>query len=249
MRKSPSAFRPPHVALAAPLFAALLAVIAPQARADEVDPELVLLADASGSIDADEIAFQRRGYAEALTDPAVIGAIRGTLTGRIALTDVEWASNQATVVDWTVIDGPESAADFAARLVAPPRLALGRNAIGSALLHARALIEENDFQGLRGVIDFSGDSANSWIGPPAAAARATVLAAGITISGLPILCLDCASGPAQPDLLRRYDTEIIGGPGAFAIAVAGRDLFVEAVRRKLIPESAGGLPGDSAAAR
>jgi hypothetical protein len=237
--------RPPALLRLLALCLAILVV--PQARAVEVDLELVLLADASGSIDADEIAFQRRGYAEALTDPAVIAVIRGSLTGRIALTYIEWATDQGVVVDWTLIDGPEAAADFAARLVVPPRMAFGRNAIGAALLRGKAAIEGSGFEGLRRVIDFSGDSANNWTGPPVAAARAEVLAAGITINGLPILCLDCASGPAQPNLLARYEAEIIGGPGAFAIAVEGRDQFVDAVRRKLILEIAGGLPGDAAA--
>jgi hypothetical protein len=41
-------------------------LIAAPARAEEVDLELVLLADASGSIDINEIRFQRQGYAEAL---------------------------------------------------------------------------------------------------------------------------------------------------------------------------------------
>ena len=40
--------------------------------AEQVDLELVLLADASGSIDAEEVQFQRQGYAAAITDPARI---------------------------------------------------------------------------------------------------------------------------------------------------------------------------------
>ena len=57
------------------------------ALADErVDLELVLLADASGSIDDAEIRFQRQGYAAAITDPAVVAAIENTLYGSIAVT-------------------------------------------------------------------------------------------------------------------------------------------------------------------
>lgn len=47
----------------------------------ETDLELVLLADASGSIDADELLFQRQSYATAITDPAVVTAIQNTLYG------------------------------------------------------------------------------------------------------------------------------------------------------------------------
>ena len=47
-------------------------------RAEEtVDLELVLLSDASGSIDEAEIAFQREGYAKAITDPDVLKAMTG----------------------------------------------------------------------------------------------------------------------------------------------------------------------------
>jgi hypothetical protein len=93
-------------------------VVAAPLHAQEVDLELVLLADASGSITQSEIAFQRQGYASAITHPDVIGAIRSTMTGTIAVTYVEWAANQATVVGWTVIDGEAAAAEFAAALKA-----------------------------------------------------------------------------------------------------------------------------------
>src|SRR5210317_1133642 len=87
----------------------------------ETDLELVLLADASGSIDADELQFQRQSYAAAITDPAVVSAIQNTLYGSIAVTYVEWATNQSTVVDWTIIADMETATAFANALIGPPR--------------------------------------------------------------------------------------------------------------------------------
>ncbi len=215
--------------------------LAAPAAAQEVDLELVLLADASGSITEDEIAFQRQGYAQAITDPAVLDVIANTLTGSIAVTYVEWAANQATVVEWTVIDGPASATGFAEALLAPPRLAFGRNAIGSALLEGKRLIETNQITGLRRVIDFSGDSANSYGGPPVEAARDEVVAAGITINGLPILCDTCISG-SRPNLEALYTERIIGGPGAFVVTADSRATFADAVRRKLILEISGTMP-------
>lgn len=65
---------------------ALLLCLATPLRAQEVDLELVLLADASGSITQQEIDFQRESTATAITDPAVIEAIQNTLTGSIAVT-------------------------------------------------------------------------------------------------------------------------------------------------------------------
>ena len=103
-----------------------------------VDLELVLLADASGSIDDAEIRFQRQGYASAITHPEILDAIAQGYARRIAVIYVEWgnAFSQEVVVPWTIIDGPESAAVFAGALLETPRRAAGRNAIGSAIAAA-----------------------------------------------------------------------------------------------------------------
>ena len=94
---------------------AFSAAIAP-AAAQQVDVEIVFLADSSGSIDDGESAFQRGGHAAALAHPDVIGAIRKGILGRIAVTYVEWgnAANQDVVVPWTVIEGEASAKTFGA---------------------------------------------------------------------------------------------------------------------------------------
>ena len=60
-------------------------------------------------------------------------------------------------------------------------------AVGAALLDGKRLNEENDFEGWRKVIDFSGDSPNSYSGPSISSARDEVVVAGITINGLAIL--------------------------------------------------------------
>lgn len=223
------------------LIALLLSLLALPAAAQDTDLELVLLADASGSIDANETAFQRQGYAQAITDPEVLAAIRNTAYGSIAVTYVEWAATTATVADWTLIDGPASAEAFANELLVKPRQAYGRNAIGTALLDGLRLMEQNDIEGWRKVIDFSGDSANSWTGPSIAEARAQVLAAGVTINALPILRPD-DPGRAQGGLEALYEQQIIGGMGAFVVTAESRESFAEAVKRKLILEISGQMP-------
>jgi len=230
------------------LAAIAFALLVQPAAAQDTDLELVLLADASGSIDAREIAFQRQGYAEAITDPEVLAAIAGTAYGSIAVTYVEWAFTTAVVADWTRIDGAESAAAFAELLTETPRRASGRNAIGRALLDGLALMEDNDIDGWRRVIDFSGDSVNSYAGPSIAAARSEVLAAGVTINALPILRPD-DPGRAHGGLERAYEERIIGGPGAFMVTAADRATFAEAVKRKLIMEISGRRPSRSLARR
>lgn len=223
---------------------ALLVVFAGRGvQADEpVDLELVLLADASRSIDDGEILFQRQGYAAAITHPDVLAAVSHGYEQRIAVTYVEWgdAGSQDVVVPWTIVDGPESAKDFAARLLAAPRRATGPNAIGSALTAAHALIESNEFDGTRKVIDFSADSAYSGGGVPVLEARAAAISAGITINGLAILCRNCESGrPIDYDLEAAFSGFIVGGDGHFVVTADGDARFAEAVRRKLILEIAG----------
>lgn len=207
-----------------------------------VDLELVLLADATGSIDDVEISLQRQGYADAMLDEQVLWAIaNGGQHGRIAVAYVEWASarSQDIVVDWMLVDGPDSAREFGERLMAPPRRAYGSNAIGAALLRGKTLIEENAFEGWRKVIDLSGDSSWNAQGPSIAEARDAILGAGIVINGLAILCRNpCSGRPRVEDLEAEYASRIVGGPGAFVVTADGQQSFAQAVRRKLILEIA-----------
>ncbi|MGH6898910.1 MAG: DUF1194 domain-containing protein [Geminicoccaceae bacterium] len=212
--------------------------------AQRVDLELVLLADASGSIDDAEIHFQRQGYAAAITHPEILGAIAQGYDQRIAVTYVEWgaANAQEVVVPWTIIDGPESAAAFAKVLLETPRRAFGRNAIGNAIAVGQGLIETNDIAGTRKVIDVSADSANNWGGISIAEARQTALAGDIVINGLAILCRRCSGRPNAYDLEAAFAERIIGGPASFVIRADGDARFTEAVRKKLLLEIAGMRP-------
>lgn len=220
----------------------LTLLIAPiSATAEEVALELVLLADTSGSIEPEEVQFQREGYAQALLSPEVLTAIQTTLHGVIAVTYVEWAGFASVdmVVPWARISNADEAADFVARLRAAPRKANGRNAIGYALLKGKEFIETNDFESFRKVIDFSGDSVTNFRGPPIAFARNEVLAAGITINALALSCRFCGVNAGREGLAEAYRQQIIGGPGAFVIEASTDEDFAASVKRKLILEIAG----------
>jgi hypothetical protein len=171
------------------------------------------------------------------------------LLQRIAVTYVEWGNmvNQDVVVPWTIIDGAESAKAFGDALMAAPRRAYGRNAIGSALAKGQELIETNDIRGTRQVMDLSGDSANSWNGISVEVARDAAVAKGIVINGLPILCRErnCGGRPVGYDLEKAFEDRIIGGPGAFVVTAEDRESFGFAVRRKLILEIADLQPADT----
>jgi hypothetical protein len=229
---------------AAPLaLAGLLAALpALAAEPDPVDLELLLLADASGSIDATENHLQREGYAAAMTDREVLWAVRhGGALGRIAVAYVEWAGrrSQDVVVDWTLIDGEAAARGFAARLMAAPRKVSGVNAIGAALLEGLALIDGNGFDGWRKVIDLSGDSIWNPRPPTLAEARDAALARDVTINGLAVLCQDCSGRPGLGSLEADFTDRLIVGPGAFVVTADGDTAFADAVRRKLILEISG----------
>ena len=127
----------------------LLDGAAREAAAETVDLELVLLADASRSIDDAEIRFQRQGYAAAITHPEVLGAIAQGFEQQIAV-DLRRVGRGGLAGGGGAVDGdrrPDSAAAFAAALLAAPRRAFGPNAIGNALAAAQTLIESNAFDG------------------------------------------------------------------------------------------------------
>jgi hypothetical protein len=224
--------------LAAPLIVLLLA--AAPAAADEVDVELVLAADGSGSIDDDELALQRQGYADAITSREVLDAIASGIHGKIAVAYVEWGgpTSQHVIVDWAVIDGPDSAAAFAADLVSRPRAARGYNSISAAIDFSVNLIETNAHQGIKKVIDVSGDGPNIG-GRDVRAARDDAVALGVTINGLVIVRPGGqVRRVAGEPLTVHYERDIIGGPGAFVVTADETTSFPEAVRRKMVLEIA-----------
>ena len=222
------------------------ALAAPAAAAErtKVDLELILMADASGSVDEDEFALQRGGTAAALTDPRIINAIKYGRLGRIALAYVEWSGPelQEIIVPWTLIETAADLAAVASRLERTPRqLFSGGTAIGDALLYGAASIEANAFDGLRRVIDLSGDDRDI-DGIPAAEARDRVVAQGVTINGLPVL-------EWAYKLDEFFRDNVIGGAGAFYEPVVKFKDFQVAFRRKLIREIAGGTEDELAGGR
>lgn len=204
----------------------------------EVDMRLVLAVDVSRSVDADEYALQKDGYARAFTDPRVVDAISGGPLRRIGVCYVEWAGTQMqrTPLDWTLADGTRACADIAARIAELPYDAHRWTAVGAAMLYAGARLDASPFRSKRMVIDISGDGRNN-NGPAADLARDQLVARGVTINGLPIMGDSPNFGsPPDRELDRWYEENVIGGPGAFVIAAQGYGDFARAVRQKLIRE-------------
>ena len=224
------------------LLAAALAGAGPALAADiPVDLELVLAVDISGSIDPDEAALQRRGYVEVLASPEVMDAIRSGTMGRIAVAYVEWAGpdNQSVVLPWQEIGDEAAARAFANALAEAPLNSARWTAVGAAIDFAVPLFENNGFEGMRRVIDISGDGYTNR-GRPAAQARDAAVAAGITINGLPILNdrPNPWGGPPTVGLDAYFESDVIGGPGAFSIPAQDFGDFGRAILAKLIREIA-----------
>jgi len=206
----------------------------------EVDVELVLAVDVSLSVTPREIEIQRRGYAEAITSPDVMEAVRAGLLGRIAISYMEWAGSgsQRSVIGWTLIETEQDAHAFAQKLLSAPGGTLRRTSISEALAYAAATFDDNGFEGLRKVIDISGDGPNN-SGGPVVQARDAALARGITINGLPLMTQEGYGGRWDlEDLDLYYNDCVIGGPGSFVIPVVSWSAFADAVRRKLVMEIA-----------
>jgi hypothetical protein len=228
--------------VAAPSAPRVLADNSPSAM--PVDVELVLGVDVSYSMDPEEQALQREGYIAGITSREFMQALRQGMNGKVAVTYFEWAGpfDQKIVVPWRLIDGPEGADAFANEIARAPYRRASRTSIAGALNFAKPLFEGSGYRGLRRVIDISGDGSNN-SGPLVTLVRDDVVAAGITINGLPIMLKRPNSFTMDLERLDIYFEDcVIGGPGAFVIPIRERDQFKEAIRTKLVLEVAGRTP-------
>jgi Protein of unknown function (DUF1194) len=201
------------------------------APSEDVDLQLVLAVDASGSVDQTRFDLQKQGYAAAFRNRQVLDAIRSGPTQAISVTMVQWTGPalQIQVVPWTRVGDAESAVALADAIAATSRrLFGGGTSISGAIDYAMTLWRTDPYRGTRRVIDVSGDGANNR-GRPALLARDEAIHDGVGINGLPILAL-------EPDLDEYYRDNVIGGPGAFVIAAQTYDVFAAAILRKLINE-------------
>ena len=219
--------------------------IAASRAAEPVDLELVIATDVSYSIDAEEARLQREGIIAAFRSPEVIAAIRGGALGRIAVAYIDFSSRpyNKVVIDWQIIEDQASAYSFADRLAKAPATRGQSTSISDALELAASLIDGNDLEGSRRVIDVSGDGPNN-AGRRVDAVRDEVLAKRITINGLPIINLadQWNSRYFLADLDRYYEGCVTGGAGSFVIVASDFVDFARAIRQKLILEIAGLAP-------
>src|SRR5437764_753302 len=218
--------------------------LAAKDAAASVDVELVLAVDVSYSMDMDELAIQREGYAQAIVSKEFLQALKSLPNGKIAVTYFEWAasSDQKIIIPWRLIDGPETADAVANEIMKTPIRRASRTSISGAINFAMPLFDENPYRGLRRVIDISGDGPNN-NGAPVTGARDAALEKGIVINGLPIMVKEPSYSTMDIDNLDFYYEDcVIGGPGSFVVSIKDREKFKEAIRAKLLLEVAGRTP-------
>ena len=199
-----------------------------------VDLELAFLVDASGSIDAEGTELQRRGYADALRHPRILNAITSGYLGRIAVAFIEFAADGCTrlSIEWAEINGKETTETFGNKIIALPySLCHGGNAVADAIFYSAKSIEQNRFEGMRRIIDISGDGPNT-LGRSLSELRSEVLAAEITINALVL------ERPEMPDLPEYFRHFVIGGQGTFKIEAWDHDSFAAAILKKIFSEIA-----------
>jgi hypothetical protein len=211
----------------------------------EVDLALVVAVDISFSMDTEEQALQREGFAQAFRSQLVHDAIRGGMLGRIAVTYMEWAgsADQKVIIPWTVLDNSESLMAFADKVASTPLRRAQRTSISSAIDFSVKLHDESGMSPTRRVIDVSGDGPNNQ-GRMVVQARDEAIAKGITVNGLPIM-LRKPGYLDIPELDVYYKDCVIGGQGAFMVPVRERDQFIEAIKTKILLEIAGLMPAQT----
>src|SRR5260370_25127345 len=177
-----------------------------------VDIELVIAVEVSYSMDVDELAVQREGYAQAVVSKEFLQALKTGPNRKLALTYFEWSasSDQKIIIPWRLTDGPEAADAVAAEIMKTPVGGGSRTSISGAINFAMPLFEENPYRGLRRVIDISGDGPNN-NGAPVIDVRAAALEKGITINGLPIMVKEPSYSTMDIDNLDFYYEDCVIG--------------------------------------
>jgi hypothetical protein len=184
-----------------------------QAHAD-CDATIITALDVSSSINAQETVLQIDGVAEAITSPAVVGAIVNGKHGCINFQVFLWADGEyPALVDWTVISSQEDAEAVAGTIrAALDGIAKGmkdaskRNwgtltNLSGAIDHANELLDTAP-PAERILVNIAGNGEDN-VGEDPTRARAALIARGVTINGVVI--------GGDKEVLAYYRTQVVGG--------------------------------------
>ena len=170
----------------------------PAAPAAAMVDWLVLLVDASGSIDAREYDLQREAYVGVLRDPGIVALLQGA-----QITIIEFAETPQVIVEWTA--DPRAAADAYALHIRRNDWPGPASTTGIARALALALDRLEAMPG-RKVIDISGDGPDNvdWVAA-VWSQRDRAREMLIEINGLAIPTAE------EPEIDRYYAENVVNG--------------------------------------
>jgi len=213
--------------------AVALAAPASARAAEMTDIALVLAVDVSESVTPERYALQMEGIARAFHDREVQASILSGAHHSMYVTLVEWSNKPFSVLPWTLITSAEDADAFADKVRTAPRADNQFTCLSRALETIEGkVLPFLPVPAERTVVDVSGDGReNCNPAKSVDAVRDELVAAGVTINGLPIL-----EGDEAATLEPWYRQHVIGGPGAFLVPAHGFADVQRAMRQKFIVE-------------
>ncbi len=217
----------------------LLIAFAPATQAIQevnVDAELQLLLDVSGSVSSREYQLQLDGYVNAFEDTEVQDAIFSGSTGSIAVQMIMWsgATQQQVMIDWMVLGSVDQIQDFSSLVATLARPFYGMTAIGDAIDFAVTEFVDNGFNSDRQVIDISGDGVNNDGGDVRVASQAAFNMGIDTINGIVIT--------QEQAVIDQYTSDVVGGDKSFIMVTDNFVDFEGAISQKLVAEISGENP-------
>jgi hypothetical protein len=220
------------------LLASALTTGAPAQAQQCVDDVLVLLADASQSMNGTPYRLQREGYAAAFRSAEVIAQIRAGGCQAIAVAYVEFASRPETVVPLTILTDTVTAFAFADAIEAAPKPAdIGALTNLEGAMEYAAEIAVTSGYDARWIVDVSSDG-NATMGAHPGPVRDRYSGdhlpvwERVTFNGLPILSVH---GTAE-QMEVYFEEHIVGGPRSQLFPATRIEHFDKAVTRKIAKE-------------
>lgn len=201
------------------------------AQQTPVAVELVLALDSSASVDQREFALQIEGLARAFADPDVQRAVENLKPHGAAVAVIQWGAPGETriILPFTHLRTARDSKAFGFRTGLSRRWNwASATSIATAISDSTALLETNEFDGDRKIIDVSGDGEDN-AGEDLEAARQAADAQGIIVNGLPIMA-------DSEGLARYYKSRVIIGLDSFIEPARDFDDYIRAIREKLLKE-------------
>lgn len=225
--------------------------------ASGIDTALAVAVDVSQSVDEDRYKLQMEGIAQALEAKDVVNAITSGRHAAILFSMIAWSDAPEMIVPWQRIGSAEDAARVAAMVRAVPHkggeftcMARMLRNFGDSILPALPLRAD------RVIVDVSGDGIdNCNVRSSIDDERDRLVAAGVTINGLPIMVPGendvvgegayrapgfgferVGPGTDATTLDAYFKDHVIGGSGAFILPAQGYPDFGRAITRKFVTE-------------